>query len=163
VWFFFHSGFSFFSGGYVGVDIFFVISGFLITTIIYREIEENSFSIARFYERRIRRIFPALFSVILFSLLFGVIFYAPEDFEKLARSVRYTVIFFSNYLFAKKTGYFDTGAEFEPLLHTWSLAVEEQYYIVFPVILMIMAKVGGGKACFMFGCSLYTVIYSKYY
>jgi peptidoglycan/LPS O-acetylase OafA/YrhL len=83
--------------------------------------------------------------------LFGVIFYAPEDFEKLARSVRYTVIFFSNYLFAKKTGYFDTGAEFEPLLHTWSLAVEEQYYIVFPAILMIMAKVGRKKLVLCLG------------
>ena len=131
---FFHSGIDLFSGGYVGVDVFFVISGFLITSIIYREVQENNFSIARFYERRIRRIFPALFAVILFSLVFGLVFYAPEDLEKVAKSVRYTVIFFSNYLFARKTGYFDTGAEYEPLLHMWSLAVEEQYYIIFPVI-----------------------------
>jgi len=91
---FFHSGIDLFSGGYVGVDIFFVISGFLITSIIYREVQENNFSIARFYERRIRRIFPALFAVILFSLVFGLVFYAPEDLEKIAKSVRYTVILF---------------------------------------------------------------------
>lgn len=137
---FFHSGFGFFPGGYVGVDIFFVISGFLITTILYKEIEAGDFSLARFYEKRIRRIFPALFSVIVFSLLFGAIFYAPEDLDKLAKSVRYTVIFFSNYFFARETGYFETSAELEPLLHTWSLAVEEQYYIVFPAILLTLKK-----------------------
>ena len=137
---FFHSGIDLFSGGYVGVDIFFVISGFLITSIIYREIENNSFSIARFYERRIRRIFPALFAVIVFCLFFCLVFYAPDDLRRVAKTIRYTVIFFSNYLFARKTGYFDTSAEFEPLLHTWSLAVEEQYYIVFPAILFLISK-----------------------
>lgn len=148
---FFHSGIDLFSGGYVGVDIFFVISGFLITSIIYREVQENNFSIARFYERRIRRIFPALFAVILFSLVFGLVFYAPEDLEKIAKSVRYTVIFFSNYLFARKTGYFDTGAEYEPLLHMWSLAVEEQYYIIFPIILLLMAKFVKQKLVLLLG------------
>ena len=136
----FHSGYSFISGGYVGVDVFFVISGFLITTIIHREIEADNFSIARFYERRIRRIFPALFVVIIFCLVIGFLFYAPDDFRRVAKTARYTVIFYSNYLFASKTGYFDTGAELEPLLHTWSLAVEEQYYIIFPVLLMAVSK-----------------------
>ncbi len=136
----FHSGYTFISGGYVGVDVFFVISGFLITTIIHGEIEANNFSIARFYERRIRRIFPALFVVIIFCIVIGFLFYAPDDFRRVAKTARYTVIFYSNYLFASKTGYFDTGAELEPLLHTWSLAVEEQYYIVFPVLLMVVSK-----------------------
>lgn len=136
----FHSGFEIFSGGFVGVDIFFVISGFLITKIIYKEIEAGEFSIARFYERRIRRIFPALFAVIVFCFVIGFMFYGPDEYMRVAKSIRYTIVFFSNYLFARKTGYFDTSSEFEPLLHTWSLAVEEQYYIVFPAILYAVAK-----------------------
>ncbi|PCI17538.1 MAG: hypothetical protein COB62_07460 [Piscirickettsiaceae bacterium] len=136
----FHSGVTLFSGGYVGVDVFFVISGFLITTIIYREIEANEFSIARFYERRIRRIFPALFAVIVFCLIMGFLFYSPDDFRRIAKTIRYTVIFYSNYFFARKTGYFDSDAELDPLLHMWSLAVEEQYYIVFPAVLFIVSK-----------------------
>jgi peptidoglycan/LPS O-acetylase OafA/YrhL len=136
----FHLGFDAFSGGFVGVDVFFVISGFLITKIIYKEIQNNSFSITQFYEKRIRRIFPVLFAVITFSFIVGFLFYSPDEYMRIGKSIRYTVIFFSNYLFAKKTGYFDTSSEFEPLLHTWSLAVEEQYYIVFPAILLFVSK-----------------------
>jgi len=138
---FYHSGYTIFSGGYVGVDIFFVISGYLITTIIVREIANKEFSIARFYERRFRRIFPALTLVIAVSLLAGFIMLTPSSLIDLAQSTISTVLFSSNILFFFESGYFDGAAEMKPLLHTWSLAIEEQYYIFFPIILIIIAKI----------------------
>ena len=137
----FHSGFSVFSGGYVGVDIFFVISGYLITTIIVREIANNDFSISRFYERRFRRILPALIVVIAVSLVFGALLLPPERLVDLGRSAMATAGFSSNILFYFDSGYFDGHAEGKPLLHTWSLAVEEQYYIFFPLLLLLIARV----------------------
>ncbi|MEH6583835.1 MAG: acyltransferase family protein [Halioglobus sp.] len=137
---FFHSGSSIFSGGYVGVDIFFVISGYLITTIIVREIASDSFSISDFYERRFRRILPALTAVVLFSLLAGFFLLTPAYLMELGKSVIATTLFSSNFLFHSDAGYFDRAAEMKPLLHTWSLAVEEQYYIFFPLLLILIAK-----------------------
>lgn len=136
----FHADVSFFQGGYVGVDIFFVISGYLITLILYREVQLKEFSIANFYERRIRRILPVLFAVMAFCFVVGWLVYSPDEFQRLAKSIKYTTIFWSNSLFARKTGYFDTGAEHEALLHTWSLSVEEQYYIIFPLIFFAISK-----------------------
>ena len=133
---FFHSGISLFSGGYVGVDIFFVISGYLITTIIIREIANNNFSIVRFYERRFRRILPALAVVTLASLMAGFFLLTPEGLSSLGKSVLATALFSSNMLFYFESGYFDGAAEMKPLLHTWSLAVEEQYYIFFLLLLL---------------------------
>ena len=132
----FHAGFSVFSGGYVGVDVFFVISGFLITTIIVRELDEGRFSLTNFYERRARRILPALFVVIAACLPFAWALLVPQDMKDFAQSVTAVTFFASNILFWSESGYFSGVSELKPLLHTWSLAVEEQFYILFPLFLM---------------------------
>ena len=134
---FYHAGVTGFSGGFVGVDIFFVISGFLITSIILKEIQVGKFSIARFYERRIRRIFPALYPVILASFIGSWYLFHVVPFKQFAESVATTALFCSNILFWLKSGdYFGASSAEMPLLHTWSLAVEEQFYIVFPLFLV---------------------------
>lgn len=138
----FHAGFSVFSGGFVGVDVFFVISGYLITTIIADEIATGRFSIARFYERRARRILPALFVVILTCIPFAWWLMDPFEMKEFGQSVLGTATFSSNVYFLMKTGYFDTASEMKPLLHTWSLAVEEQFYILFPLLLMTLWRFG---------------------
>ena len=125
-----------FTGGYVGVDIFFVISGFLISGIIIREIEEERFSILIFYRRRIRRIFPALTVVTLCTLIAGYYFLSPTAYREEARNVVSTMLFVSNFDFWNLTGYFDGAAQLKPLLNMWSLAVEEQFYIFFPPLLI---------------------------
>ena len=132
---FFHAGFSLFSGGFVGVDIFFVISGYLITTIILTEILNDKFSLTNFYERRARRILPALFFVMLCCLPFAWFILAPSDLINFGQSLVAVATFSSNFFFWMDSGYFSTNAELKPLLHTWSLAVEEQYYIIFPIFL----------------------------
>lgn len=137
---FYHSGFGWFSGGYVGVDVFFVISGFLITTIIVREIAAQNFSIAGFYERRVRRILPAIMAVVIFCLVVGSLLLETGDFENLARSSIANNLFLANMYFYFQAGYFDAPAELKPLLHTWSLSVEEQYYLIFPLMLLLIAK-----------------------
>lgn len=133
----FHAGLEGFSGGFVGVDIFFVISGFLITSLIHEEIEAGEFSIVRFYERRIRRIFPALFAVVLFCFVVGAWLFMPFDFRRFAQSAVAITVFGSNFLFWFQSGYFDSDSSLKPLLHTWSLAVEEQFYVFFPIILLL--------------------------
>jgi peptidoglycan/LPS O-acetylase OafA/YrhL len=138
----FHAGFETFSGGFVGVDVFFVISGYLITTIILSELEQDKFSIVNFYERRARRILPALFLVMLICLPFAWFWLLPRDMKDFSQSLVAVSIFASNILFWTKSGYFDTAAELKPLLHTWSLAVEEQYYVLFPIFLMLFWKLG---------------------
>ncbi|MFD1105157.1 acyltransferase family protein [Sphingobium olei] len=136
----FHAHVPGFSGGYIGVDIFFVISGFLITGIIAREVDEGRFSILRFYERRFRRIVPALSVMMLAVLAAAAWLYLPGDLEGVPRSALAATLFASNLWFFTDTGYFAGGADVKPLLHTWSLAVEEQYYIGFPVLLMLVAR-----------------------
>ena len=138
----FHAGFTFFSGGYVGVDIFFVISGYLITSIIIHELEQGKFSILRFYERRARRILPALFFVILCCIPFAWEWMIPAQFKSFSQSIISTTLFSNNILLWLKTGYFSPAAETYPLLHTWSLAVEEQYYIIFPIFLFAFWRFG---------------------
>ncbi len=128
----YHAGFAAFGGGFVGVDIFFVISGFLITSLIAPEILQGDFSILRFYERRIRRIFPALFVVMFVCAVAATILFMPQHLKDFSQSLGAATLFLSNVLFWTEAGYFDAPAEFKPLLHTWSLAVEEQFYIVFP-------------------------------
>ncbi|GIT89295.1 acyltransferase family protein [Roseobacter sp. OBYS 0001] len=131
----FHAGVPIFSGGFVGVDVFFVISGFLITFILIRELDAGTFSLINFYERRARRILPALFVVIAACLPFAFMLLVPQDLKDFGESVAAVALFSSNVLFWQESGYF--ASELKPLLHTWSLAVEEQYYILFPLFLMI--------------------------
>lgn len=132
----FHAGVSFVSGGFVGVDVFFVISGYLITAILLGELAAGNFSIVRFYERRARRILPALFFVMLACLPFAWFWMWPGDLHEFSKSLIYVSSFASNYLFYKQN-YFDSATELKPLLHTWSLAVEEQYYLFFPPLLWL--------------------------
>ncbi len=137
---FYHLGFNIFSGGYVGVDIFFVISGYLITSVILREVSANEFSILKFYERRIRRIYPALFALVAFTVLASAWLYDAKNFLDFGKSVVAATFFYSNILFWGETGYFDGSAVLKPLLHTWSLAVEEQFYIFFPLTVFLVVR-----------------------
>ena len=132
----FHAGFEYFSGGFVGVDVFFVISGYLITTIILSEKEQGTFSLVNFYERRFRRILPALFMVMLVSLIFSLLWLMPSYMEDFSQSLMAVSTFSSNILFWHESGYWEISNELKPLLHTWSLAVEEQYYVLYPLFLM---------------------------
>jgi len=134
----YHAEITTFSGGYVGVDVFFVISGYLITSLILEEQRNDGFSILRFYQRRMRRIFPALFAMLIFCLAVGFLLFMPADFRRLGATVAATTLFASNLLFARHGGYFDSGMDLKPLLHTWSLGVEEQYYIAFPLFMAVM-------------------------
>ncbi|MHC8397570.1 acyltransferase family protein [Pseudomonas sp. LB3P93] len=136
----FHFGVPGFTGGFVGVDVFFVISGYLITSIIWNQRQAGRFSFVDFWARRARRILPALFAMIIAVLAVGWFLLAPKDYEELGRSVRYQVMFVSNILFMRQDGYFDVASDLKPLLHTWSLAVEEQFYIVFPLLLTLLSS-----------------------
>lgn len=134
----FHAGFQTLSGGFVGVDIFFVISGYLITSIILSEKQAGTFSLVSFYERRARRILPPLFLVMLACLPFAYFWLIPDSLEEFSRSLIYVPLFVSNIFFLNQSGYFDAAVELKPLLHTWSLAVEEQYYLFYPAILLLI-------------------------
>ena len=136
----FHAGFETFGGGFVGVDVFFVISGYLITSIILAEREAGIFSLKSFYERRARRILPVLFFVMLTCMPFAWLWLLPANMQDFAESLAAVSIFLSNHLFLSETGYFETDSELKPLLHTWSLAVEEQYYLFFPLFLLLVTR-----------------------
>lgn len=137
----FHGGVEVFRGGFVGVDIFFVLSGYLITSILLNDLEQGRYSIVKFYERRARRILPALLFVVLCSLPFAYAWMLPSELEDFGSSLIGVALFISNILFWQESGYFEASAELKPMLHTWSLAVEEQYYIVFPVFLALIWRV----------------------
>jgi peptidoglycan/LPS O-acetylase OafA/YrhL len=145
----FHAGFELFSGGFVGVDVFFVISGYLITTILIEDIENKRFSIVNFYERRARRILPALTVILLVSTLMSYLVLYPTDFEEYSKSLLSVVLFASNIFFWSESDYFATAAELTPLLHTWSLAVEEQYYVLFPIFLILAWRFGKNRVFWM--------------
>jgi len=132
---FYHAGLGF-PGGYVGVDVFFVISGYLITALILKDLERGLFSMANFWERRIRRIFPALAVMVAVTCVAGWFLLLPEDLAKLGASVIAQSLLVSNFYFWRTTNYFGGANEEKPLLHTWSLAVEEQFYLIFPIALM---------------------------
>lgn len=141
---FYHAGFGQAPGGFVGVDVFFVISGFLISKIIYDDMEEHGrFRIAHFYERRIRRIVPVFAVVTSACLLIGAALYLPNLFTQLATSALYASGFAANIFFYMTSDYFGPSADTQPLLHYWSLGVEEQFYIFFPLLVMAIAKASG--------------------
>ncbi|MBV8799426.1 MAG: acyltransferase [Alphaproteobacteria bacterium] len=127
-----------FGGGFVGVDVFFVISGYLITGLIQKEMDEGRFSLRQFYERRIRRIFPALFVMLAAATLAAALLFFPASFARFGRSLLSTAFFSANFEFWREAGYFDVGADQKPLLHLWSIAVEEQFYLVFPALLLLI-------------------------
>ena len=133
----FHAGFQTFSGGFVGVDIFFVISGYLITTIILSDLQREKFSLLSFYERRARRILPALFLVMAVSSILAYAWLMPDEFKNFGQSLVATTVFANNILLAVTSGYWALASEFKPLLHTWSLGVEEQYYVIFPLFMLL--------------------------
>ncbi len=148
---FFHTGIEIFNGGYVGVDIFFVISGYLITTILIEDIENKKFSIISFYERRARRILPAFFFMVFSSIIIGWFILTPYFYKDLFQTTFAISIFSSNILLYIKSGYFAPVSELKPFLHTWSLAVEEQYYILFPILLITFWKLGKSTALYLLG------------
>jgi len=153
---FFHAGLGALQGGFVGVDIFFVISGYLITSILIREYQTNTFSIVGFYERRARRLLPALFVVVAFCIPIAWKLLLPSEFVDFGQSLVGVATFSSNILFWRESGYFDVSAELKPLLHTWSLAVEEQFYIVFPLLLGLLLRFG--KAWMVVGLALFAFV-----
>lgn len=146
---FFHAGFNLFSGGFVGVDIFFVISGYLITSILVSELDAGNFSIIRFYDRRARRILPALFLIMFVCIPFAWFWLLPRDMKAFSESLAAVSVFSSNILFWRTTGYFDAATELKPLIHTWSLSVEEQYYVLFPLMLLLSWRIGKIKVFYL--------------
>jgi peptidoglycan/LPS O-acetylase OafA/YrhL len=141
-----HVGFHRVSGGYIGVDVFFVISGYLITSIIFPKIAERRFSYLDFFGRRVKRLSPVLSLVIAVTLAAGLVLLLPSDLEKLASSAVWVSLFAGNFFFWRNYGgYFADDAQSAPLLHTWSLAVEEQYYLLWPLSLVIALRLFGAR------------------
>lgn len=138
--FLYHSGVPGFAFGYVGVDIFFVISGYLITTLLLRDIERKQLNLKDFYARRVRRIIPALLIVVLTCCVLAWWVLMPVAFHDFAQSLVATSAMMSNVLFWLESSYFAPTSELKPLLHTWSLAVEEQHYLVFPILLLLVSR-----------------------
>ncbi|WP_131783358.1 acyltransferase family protein [Legionella gresilensis] len=143
-------------GGFIGVDIFFVISGFLISTILFNNLENNHFSLRDFYAKRIRRIFPALLTVLVSCLIFGWVVLFAAEFQQLGKHIAAGAGFVSNYILWQEAGYFDKAAHYKPLLHLWSLGIEEQFYLIWPLLLWFMFKVrlnAGAILVFVILCS----------
>ncbi len=149
-------------GGYVGVDVFFVISGFLITAIILKDIREGSFSMAGFWERRIRRILPALAVVVLTTIIGAWIILYPSQFRDFGKETVAQATLVSNFYFSQQDGYFDAPSEHLPFLHTWSLAVEEQFYVVFPLLLGFLHRKKKNIALWMGGIAVLSLCWSTY-
>lgn len=141
----FHAFPIYFGGGFIGVDIFFVISGFLISTIIFKNLDDGTFSISEFYYRRIRRIFPALILVLTSVLVFGWMVLLSDEIKQLGKHIASGAGFISNLVLWSEAGYFDKAAETKPLLHLWSLGIEEQFYILFPFIIWFLWRLKSNK------------------
>ncbi len=142
----YHLGVRFARGGLIGVDVFFVISGYLITSIILDDLDAGQFSLLRFYERRVRRIFPALFVVLVATTVVAVWLLLPSELTTYAKSLIAAVFFVANIFYYDLGGYFTSTAESQPLVHVWSLAVEEQFYVFFPLLLMALYRFRNGAA-----------------
>ncbi len=136
----FHAFPAYFPGGFIGVDVFFVISGYLISGIILRQLQRSSFAYTQFYVRRVLRIFPALTIVLAASLLLGTLVLLPDELAELGKHVASASVFASNFTLWQETGYFNRAAEAKPLLHLWSLGVEEQFYLIWPLLLLMLWK-----------------------
>lgn len=136
----FHAFPSWVNGGFIGVDVFFVISGYLISTILFENLERGTFSFAEFYARRVKRIFPALLLVLIASYAFGWLALLGDEYKQLGKHIVAGAGFISNFVFWNEAGYFDNSAETKPLLHLWSLGIEEQFYIVWPLLLWFAWK-----------------------
>jgi peptidoglycan/LPS O-acetylase OafA/YrhL len=149
---FFHAGLPGFQGGFVGVDIFFVISGYLITSIILADLHNNDFTFYKFYMRRMRRILPALFFVLLITLPFALFLLPPKELKDYSQALVSIIFFLSNIYFLQKSGYFDTENELKPLIHTWSLSVEEQFYVITPIMLFVFWRFSRRSIPAMLGC-----------
>jgi len=141
----FHAGLDLFGGGFVGVDVFFVISGYLITTILIEDIDNKRFGVLGFYERRARRILPALFLVMFCCVPLAWAWMPATQMKDFFQGLVAACLFASNMLFWRRTGYFDVGEKENPLLHTWSLAIEEQYYLLFPIFLFLAWRFGKNR------------------
>lgn len=137
----FHFNSNWLAGGFSGVDVFFVISGFLMTGIIFRGLEQNNFKLFAFYVARVNRIIPALVFMCMVLLALGIIYLSPFDLASLARSTTYTLSFISNHQYLKETGYFDAASQSKLLLHTWSLSVEWQFYLIYPLALLVLRQI----------------------
>ncbi|MEE9337611.1 MAG: acyltransferase [Methylococcaceae bacterium] len=155
---FFHAGWEVFSGGFLGVDVFFTISGYLIASLIFQGLDEGSFSILGFYDKRARRIIPALLAVIILSTVTSMFFMLPYDLKNYGQSVVATVLSANNILLYITSGYWSLAAEFKPLYHTWSLGVEEQYYLIIPMLITILFRVSTNKAKAYFFCLSFLLI-----
>jgi peptidoglycan/LPS O-acetylase OafA/YrhL len=154
---------SYIRGGFIGVDVFFVISGYLITGIIFHGIDDGTYTVISFYNRRIRRIFPALFAVFCFCILAAFIFYFPFEALATGRSIVASTFFVSNILFYFRSGYFNPDSETDPLLHTWSLSVEEQFYLAFPIVVFLIKKFSiRQRICIIGILLLASLLYSAY-
>lgn len=136
----FHAGYESFAGGFIGVDVFFVVSGYLITAILLTDISRGQFSLLRFYERRVRRILPALLTVVIACAVAGWRWMTPAQYADFTGSAAATATFSSNILFYLQGGYFDLPRELKPLFHTWSLSIEEQFYLCYPLLLLLVTR-----------------------
>jgi len=130
----FHAFPSWMKGGFIGVDVFFVISGFLISTIIFENLDKGTFSFSEFYARRIKRIYPALLIVLTASIVFGWFSLLADEYKQLGKHTMAATGFISNFVLWSEAGYFDNSAETKPLLHLWSLGIEEQFYFIWPLL-----------------------------
>ncbi|MBK1833213.1 acyltransferase family protein [Roseibacillus ishigakijimensis] len=155
----FHCGLGM-PGGYIGVDVFFVISGYLISSIIWKKLGQNKFSFRDFWVRRIRRITPAFLAVVLATLTAGYFILLPDDYDSLGKSSFYASVMGANFFFWKSGGYFASSAEEMPLLHMWSLAVEEQFYLFLPLFLWAIFKIANGQVRFVLGFILTGILLS---
>ena len=160
---FFHAGFNNFDYGYLGVDIFFVISGFLITSFIVNDLKLEKFKVLNFFDRRARRILPGLVFIMIASIPPALAYMQPDDLENFGQSLFATSLFSNNILLYLTSGYWDIASEFKPLLHTWSLSVEEQYYVVFPFLMILIWKLKSFWLMFLLFLFLSIISFFYYY